>query len=599
MTGKLYTEEVLELLDNIRSVVDNVNWKTYSETRVRILVSQRVDELKHILGEIPDDLLMNSDEASLFFEKVLEKITLILTNLPQDKLPIQWYELELFRLRYASMYALQYGHAGELQIAGSAHALANMLIGISTLDVKNLVVDWDHHEFHRRRKLILNYLSSAYLFFFSLCDSLTQIYRHDLEHWMTEGIKASIQYINYMDEFWNIRKNIELAKKIPKERNYSMYYATFAAIDYIITFLLELQRYLFREDIRIETNKEVIDFTDPEKLLDSMDNLLKKGDEYVADLQSHIDKGFFNLNDNPLTDNDVSETIYELEVTKVFIKGLRSSYKLIIKEEVQEVVKIEKEVMPELWKYLDKYKHLMDDEEFINSQMADGIAGMLEEIIYYGGLITTYTDDFSHLDQLEREYTYFFSKDGMKRYPKLNGLYVMFLTTLATRKEQFSKLEGYAYKLLNLSENSLYEPRNSLAFALTGNLILTIRKEISLEVFEKRMRELHGNFYMSFTPKLNSEIEIYLSNICLALNNEEASYDMRRLLSTEYFDPYSIFIPEFGKFAEVNSFGDIVYLPFNLQHDYVADIDIEPIDVAIQKADESETVTDVTDTLAD
>ena len=519
MSGKQFTEEVLELMDDIRSIVDNVNWSSYSETRVRILVSQRVDELKHILGEIPDDVLMNSDEASLFFEKVLEKITLILTNLPQDKLPIQWYELELFRLRYASMYALQYGHAGELQITGSAHALANMLIGITTLDVKNLVVDWDHHEFHRRRKLVLNYLSSAYMFFFSLCDSLTQIYKHDLEHWMTEGIKASIQYIQYMDVFWNIRKNIELGKKIPKERNYSMYYATFAAIDYIITFLLELQRYLYRDDVHIETNNEVIDFTDPEKLLDSMDNLLKKGDEYVADLQSHIDEGFFNLNDNPLTDNDVSETIYELEVTKVFIKGLRYSYRVVIKETLTEVIKIEKEVMPGLWKYLDKYKHLMDNEEFINSQMADGIAGMLEEIIYYGGIIAEYTDDFSHFDRLEREYAYFFSKDGMKRYPKLNGLFVMFLTTMATRKEQYNKLEVYAYKLLNLSESSLYEPRNSFAFALTGHLILTIRKEISIEEFEKRIRNLHEKFYMSFTQKLNSEIEIYLATTLLVLNN--------------------------------------------------------------------------------
>jgi len=270
-----------------------------------------------------------------------------------------------------------------------------------------------------------------------------------------------------------------------------------------------------------------------------------------------------------------------------------------IKEDASEIVKLEKEVMPELWKYLDKYKHLMDNEEFINSQMADGIAGMLEEIIYYGGIIATYIDDLSHLDRLEREYAYFFSKEGMKRYPKLNGLYVMFLTTLATSKEHFAKLEGYAYKLLNLSENSLYEPRNSLAFALTGNLILTIRKEISVEVFEKRVRDLHRNFYMSFTPKLNSEIEIYLTNICLALRNEEASYDMRRLLSTDYFDSYSIFIPEFRNFAEINSLGDIVYLPFNLQTDYVADVDIEPIDTAIQKIDESEVITDITDTLAD
>lgn len=599
MPGKEYTKEVLELIDDIGSIVNNVNWSTYSETRVKILVSQRVDELKHILGEIPDDILMNSDEASLFFEKVLEKITLILTNLPQDKLPIQWYELELFRLRYASMYALQYGHAGELQIAGSAHALANMLIGITTLDVKNLVVDWDHHEFHRRRKLVLNYLSSAYLFFFSLCDSLTQIYKHDLEHWMTEGLKACTQYIHYMDVFWNVRKNIELAKKIPKERNYSMYYATFAAIDYIITFLLDLQRYLFNKDVKIETNREILDFSDPEKLLDSLENLLKKSDLYIADLESHIEKGFFNINDNPLTDNDVSETIYELEVTKVFIRGLRSAYSIIVKENTTEIQKIEKNVMPELWKYLDKYKHLMEDEDFIKSQMADGIAGMLEEIIYFGGLIAVYTDDFSNIDRLEREYAYFFSKEGMKRYPKLNGLYVTFVTTLASRKEEFSKLEGYAYKLLSLSKGSFYEPRNSFAFSLAGNLILAIRKEITNKEFTRRMKELHESFYLSFTPKLNSEIEIYLTNIYLALNNEEASYDMKRLLLLEYFDPYSIFIPELGKFAEMNSVGDIIYLPFNLQSDYLADADIEVMEPAIQKTDETEAPTDLTETSTD
>lgn len=599
MPGKEYTKEVLELMDDIGSIVNNVNWSTYSETRLKILVSQRVDELKHILGEIPDDILMNSDEASLFFEQILEKITLILTNLPQDKLPIQWYELELFRLRYASMYALQYGHAGELQIAGSAHALANMLIGITTLDVKNLVVDWDHHEFHRRRKLVLNYLSSAYLFFFSLCDSLTQIYKHDLEHWMTEGLKASTQYIHYMDVFWNVRKNIELARKIPKERNYSMYYATFAAIDYIITFLLELQRYLFNKDIKIETNKEILDFSDPEKLLDSLENLLNKSDMYIADLEAHIEKGFFNINENPLTDNDVSETIYELEVTKVFIKGLRSAYNIIVKENTAEIQKIVKDVIPELWKYLDKYKHLMEDEDFIKSQMADGIAGMLEEIIYFGGLVAVYTDDFSNIDRMEREYTYFFSKEGMKRYPKLNGLYVTFMTTLASRKGEFSKLEEYAYKLLSLSKGSLYEPRNSFAFSLAGNLILAIRKEITNEEFTKRMKELHESYYLSLTPKLNSEIEIYLTNIYLALNNEEASYDMSRLLSPEYFDPYSIFIPEFGKLAEVNSVGDIIYLPFNLQSDYVADADTEVMEQAIKKTAETETSTDLTDTSTD
>ncbi len=588
MSGDKIFQEILELFDNISTIVNNTNWSNYSEARVRILVSQRVDELKHILGEIPDDMLTDTEKASLFFENVLEKITLILTNLPQEKLPIQWYELELFRLRYASIYALQYGQAGELQVAGSAHALANMLIGITTLDVKDLYVDWDHHEFHRRRKLILNYLSSAYLFFFSLCDSLTQIYKHDLEHWMTEGLKASIQYINYMDKFWNVRKNIELAKKIPKERNYSMYYASFAAIDYIITFLLDLQRYLYNENVTIVSNNEVIDITNPEGFLDSMDRLLKKGDEYVADLQSHVDQGYFDLNDNPLTDEDVSETIYELEVTKAYIDGLKAAYNIIIKDNVLDINIIEKSVMPKLYEYLDKYKHLMDNPDYINSQMADGTASMLEELIYFGGILAIKIQNYTHVEKILKEYKYFFSDDGMKRYPKLNGMMVNFQVTLATREESFSKLEGYAHKLIRLSEYSKYAPRDALSFALLGNLILTIQKEQSIEEFSRNMKETHEQYYLAFTQKFNSEIEIYLTNICMALNNEETSYDMSRLLSPSYFDPYSVFIPDLRKFGQTNNLGDIKYLPFNLQSDYIADTDFEVVEQTLPGSEDVE-----------
>jgi len=592
-------KEILELFDNINDIVNNINWSNYSETRVRILVSQRVDELKHILSEIPDDLLTDSEKASFFFESVLEKITLILTNLPQDKLPIQWYELELFRLRYASMYALQYGQAGELQVAGSAHALANVLIGISTLDVKDLYVDWDHHQFHRRRKLILNYLSSAYLFFFSLCESLTQIYKHDLEHWMTEGLKASIQYINYMDKFWNVKKNIELAKKIPKERNYSMYYATFAAIDYIITFLMDLQRYLYNDSLKISSNNEVIDITTPEGFLNSMENLLKKGENYVADLKEHVNQGYFNLNDNPLTDNDVSETIYELEVTKAFIIGLKAAYNIIIKDDMKYFHPIENEVMPKLYEYMDKYTHLMDSPDFINSQMADGIGGMLEEFIYFGGIMALKMQNYTHMEKILKEYQYFFSEDGMKRYPKLNGLLAIYETTLATREERYDELERLAHKLIRLSDYSKYAPRDAFAFTLLGNLILVIQKEISIEEFSNRVKEVHEQYYLAFTQKFNSEIEIYLTNLCMALNNEEASYDMRRLVSPQYFDPYSIFIPEFRNYALLNNFGDVDYLPFNLESDYIADTDFDVLDQKIPTTEEADLSIKQPDTIAD
>ena len=346
MSTREILQQVLDIMDEIMNIVDNTNWRDYSEVRTKILITRKTDDLKHILGEIPDDDLMSSEEASNFFEKILDKITRILGSLPQDKMPLQWYELELWRLRYASMYALQWGHAGELQVAGTAHALANVLMGIQTMDVQNLIVEWEHPEFEKRRKLILNYLSSAFLFFFSLCTSLNLIFKHDLEHWLSEGIKASEQYLKYMDKFWNVPKNIDLQKKKHRnvrDPNYSPYYATFAGIDYILSFLLDLQRYFFRENVIIDTPKEIIDISSPEKYFDTLHKLLDNADYYVSDFKKHVKEGFFDINEEPLNYSDVKETIYELEVTKIWVKGLYAIYQLVNKDEKTELKILEKE----------------------------------------------------------------------------------------------------------------------------------------------------------------------------------------------------------------------------------------------------------------
>ena len=73
---------------------------------------------------------------------------------------------------------------------------------------------------------------------------------------------------------------------------------------------------------------------------------------------------------------------------------------------------------------------------------------------------------------------------------------------------------------------------------------------------------------------------------------------MDRLLAPQYFDPYSIFIPEIGELAKRREFGEIVYLPFNLQKDYLVDSEqmIEQIDAVIEQ---SETTIDQSDTLSD
>ena len=599
MSTRQILQEALDIMNDIYTIVNNINWRDYSETRVKILVTKKTDELKHILGELPDEDVFSSDEASNFFEKILDKITRILGDLPPDKMPLQWYELELWRLRYASMYALQWGHGGELQVAGTAHALANVLIGIQTMDVQDLIVDWEHPEFEKRRKLILNYLNSAYLFFFSLCTSLNQIYKHDIEHWLSEGIKASIQYLKYLDYFWNVPKNIELEKKKYKnvrDPNYSPYYATFAGIDYIISFLLDLQKYFFRDNLKIDTKEEIINLTEPQRFLESLENLIDRGEYYISDFRKHVKEGFFDINEDPLNDSDIKETIYELYVSKIWIKGLIAVNELIINENEEEINSLVKTVIPELFKYVDKYSHLFNEEDFIHSQIADGINSILNEVILFSGVLAIQTGEDSDIEKIENDYRMFFTQEAMKRYPTLNGLFTTFKITNSIKKDDLIHIEKYALNLIQLSEYTLYEPRNSFSYSLLGNMVLLILGSISKEDFLEKVRDKFEYLLPSFSEGLISEIEIYLTDLNLSLNGEQASIDISRLLNPQYFDPYSIFIPEISKLAKKLGFEDIVYLPFNLQKDFLADSDqkiIEQIDTAIEQ---TETVIEQQDT---
>ncbi|MHA1205604.1 MAG: hypothetical protein ACTSSL_11835, partial [Candidatus Heimdallarchaeaceae archaeon] len=199
-------DKILLLLDEIFEIVTNKRWIHYSKRRTEILLSQKIYELKHILSEIPIDFNINSKASSEYFEKILGKITEIMNNMTPTDLLFSWYEIEIFRLNFATIYANMWGQAGDLSIAGTANALANALLGIQTLDVDDLYVPWGHHQFHKRRVIILNYLDSAMSFFFTLVNTLDIVYKHDIEHWLTEALRACEQYLYYSDLFWDVPK---------------------------------------------------------------------------------------------------------------------------------------------------------------------------------------------------------------------------------------------------------------------------------------------------------------------------------------------------------------------------------------------------------
>ena len=181
----------------------------------------------------------------------------------------------------------------------------------------------------------------------------------------------------------------------------------------------------------------------------------------------------------------------------------------------------------------------------------------------------------------------------------MNGLFTTLLITLDLINKDYTSLENYAETMIEISNHTIYEPRNTFSYSLLGNLVLLLLNKKSKEEFVRIMKDKFENLLLYFSHSLISEIEIYLSDLSLALKGEPASFDMKRLLTPQYYDPYSIIVPEIGHLAEQNLIGKIVYLPFNLLNDYLVDVEAKMLDQIDKVTEITETISEQTDTISD
>ncbi|MHA1399826.1 MAG: hypothetical protein ACTSQE_05740 [Candidatus Heimdallarchaeaceae archaeon] len=248
-------------------------------------------------------------------------------------------------------------------------------------------------------------------------------------------------------------------------------------------------------------------------------------------------------------------------------------YKFFKTEELEELNIIKDIVFINILSFVSRYESMMKEPDFLDSQLADGLALMLEELLLFAGVLALKLEDYSYLSEIEEKFAFVYTKEGMKRYPTINGLHLVIKTTLDIQRGDYKNLKIYSKDLILLSKQVLFEPRNAFSYALLGYLVSTLTNQISVEQFKQTMEEIFEEMFILFPHSLAEEIKIYLSNLFLALENKQPSYDMRRLLSLQYYDPYSIFIPEVAKLAKSKEIEDIIYLPFNLQRDFLVRVE--------------------------
>ena len=92
--------------------------------------------------------------------------------------------------------------------------------------------------------------------------------------------------------------------------------------------------------------------------------------------------------------------------------------------------------------------------------------------------------------------------------------------------------------------------------------------EQPLKFFQKMNKEIIPlTLYLG--TSIAKEIEVYIEGIEMAINKKEPTYIMDRQQYSSAFDPYSVMIPNLETYSLNRDFGVIIYLPFNLERDYL------------------------------
>ncbi|MBD3196418.1 MAG: hypothetical protein GF317_15270 [Candidatus Lokiarchaeota archaeon] len=493
--------------------------------------------------------------------------SLVLNQLNTDE-SLYKYDLEMLRHLFVCNIMSAWGKGGKLRIIGAAEAISNMLIGFEEIDIKKILVDLDHPEFRNRSSLALNLQNYATGMYYIASSSLYRISREDLKSWSLKAIKGNETMLYLIEKLWKIPE----LRSIEKKRGYNIINNIIGAIFGIFNAMMKYLLILYPRLIYLEKKHfEEIDFIDLENsqsFLRSLETLYQRSQKYITNVLELEKNQFFDPNDNPLSNMIIKANIEYIKLRGSILSGL-SFINSILKDDHTYDSSFMHKIINQFKVTLRIIFSIFSNTNILSNRFGEVSEEFLHYLLEFLAFKSIHENDIDIIEEIREFSEDYFKNEGIEKFPRLYYKYLLFVSSVALKTQDREKLVEISKKLLKNLDFLKLQPRDEFSFALLAYLLKLVTKQIISEEFLVRINEAKENVKNYNTEEYNDEIKKYIQNLSVALIGKKPEYSLQRIKSPIAFDPYSYIIPDFSKISTQEEFGNLIYLPFNLESDYL------------------------------
>ncbi|MCG3218277.1 MAG: hypothetical protein KAR35_04695 [Candidatus Heimdallarchaeota archaeon] len=563
------SDDLIQELEEISNLLSRKNRRDYSPTHLEILLNKKIKAVEHNHNKLLINDEITVERKTDQIEDALYKTNKIVYENKKKLSSQQLMEIKILRVALIVSLMRYWGDGGSLRLRGIANALANILSGLSTLELEDILVDEHDENYSKRVMLGFSHLNNMSMLFYLASTSIYNIQKNTLEEWVANVLTNQGKLLVLIREIWDIPKIYRWGKKEVQKTNFQFIGEIISSIPYIIRFLIiSTARYGGTWPDKL-SSFPFLEVTSQEIVFNSIQSLLEETERYIDDFKKVVYEGeLFDPNDEPLEDPTIKTSLDLFEGAKLVTKGIRLSYEITLLDKKESIEKL-RILAENILYYLDQKKEELNSVEFMKSNKGDEILNNLFYFLMSLGVLASAKKDLTILERLKEKVGVYLSEEGKERFPQFSCQYAATVLTVASELSKPGTMLNAAEDIIEGSKLIKMQPRDSFSLYLMGQLTKLALGHIQPVKFNELINKKYSEHAVFFDTQLAEEIKEYLHAINQAIKGETSIYHLGRQLKTTPFDQYSMLIPKLDKYARVRGYDFILYLPFNLANDYV------------------------------
>ncbi len=559
ITGLTYLISVFKKVDYLQN------------QRYHVLLKNRLNSLKILLNRIEADENTPVERKATLLEDIAVSLSdIIFMEDLSEQFELTWYEINALRLQIIAKLMQFWGKRGIIRMRGLGLALENLLLGLKIPNIAPLLkVAPDHTIDLDRLFLALSVLNAKFQIHAGAILALHEIPWKDFERWTREAFNAADELMEILENHWNLKHFYQWGKEKDPDLPFTIITNYLAVPLNIIAFLLSVHQMVGGKWPPSLLSGSFMKEGSTEELLATVGSLIRFVEQKIEEITtSHVFQG----DDKPLKDPLMSFYIHHFWRYRLIHEGLALTHFMECTTAKEQFLPRLERLVGKIIELLQARSFLMEDPEYLKTtsgeQLVEALSWFIPIIAYHDWINVQLTN----LKQFERVLGTYLQREGFERFPQLGLLFHQVMIAVASKTHNSAVMLRSSKKLLEILNHLDFYPRDRLACALLGHLILRILKiENNDEFIEHINQEILTAYKNGISSSFLSIAMCHAEHLKKAvLDSMSTPHEPCRKFKKHLFDPKSFFLPDLEFLKSRSELASVCYEPLNLEVDRIS-----------------------------